>query len=94
MRRVILLISVDWVPPSLRPSGACLTLGSRVLYQPRNAAEGSTTPGLRLCRGPLDNRLSSGVHPLIYWTYSVTGTSLAMAPMQPASARAMATVTT
>ena len=34
MRRLILLISVGWLPPYLRPSGACLTLGSRVLYQP------------------------------------------------------------
>jgi hypothetical protein len=49
MRRLILLISVGWVPPSLRPSGACLTLGSSVLYEPPNAAEGYTTPGLRLC---------------------------------------------
>jgi hypothetical protein len=50
MRRLILLLSVGWVPPYLRPSGACLCLGSSVLYQPLNAAEGYTTPGLRLCR--------------------------------------------
>src|SRR5262245_56187527 len=49
-RRLILLISVGWVPPDLRPSGACLTLGSSILCQPRNAAEGYTTPGLRLFR--------------------------------------------
>ena len=49
-RRLILLLSVGWVPPDLRPSGACLCLGSSVLYQPLNAAEGCTTPGLRLCR--------------------------------------------
>ena len=54
MRRVILLLSVGWVPPSVRPSGACLTLGSRLLYQPPHAAEGSTTPGLRLLRCPLE----------------------------------------
>ena len=48
MRRLILLISVDWLPPYLRPSGACLTLGSSLLYKPHNAAEGYTTPGLRL----------------------------------------------
>src|SRR5215813_7400419 len=29
-RRLIVLISVDWVPPYLRPSGACLDLGTRV----------------------------------------------------------------
>jgi hypothetical protein len=50
MRRLILLLSVGWVPPYLRPSGACLCLGSSVLYQPLNAAEGYTKPGLRLCR--------------------------------------------
>ena len=54
MRRLILLISVDWVPPSLPPSGACLSLGSSVLYQPLNAAEGYTTPGLRLFRCTLE----------------------------------------
>ena len=48
MRRLILLISVGWVPPYLRPSGACLCLGSSVLSKPPNAAEGYTTPGLRL----------------------------------------------
>ncbi len=29
-RRLILLISVGWLPPSLRPSGACLARGTRV----------------------------------------------------------------
>ena len=27
-RRLILLLSVGWLPPYLHPSGACLTLGS------------------------------------------------------------------
>jgi len=31
-RRLILLISVDWLPPYLRPSGACLALGTRVCF--------------------------------------------------------------
>ena len=53
-RRLILLLSVGWVPPYLRPSGACLSLGSSVLYQPLNAAEGYTTPGLRLFRCTLE----------------------------------------
>jgi hypothetical protein len=48
MRRLSLLLSVGWVPPDWRPSGACLCLGSRVLSQPPNAAEGDTTPGRRL----------------------------------------------
>ena len=60
MRRLILLLSVGWLPPSLLPSGACLTLGSSILYKPHNAAEDYTTPGLRLCRCPLANLLSSG----------------------------------
>ena len=50
MRRLILLISVGWVPPYLHPSGACLYLGTSILYKPLNAVEGYTTPGLRLCR--------------------------------------------
>ena len=50
MRRLILLLSVGWLPPSVRPSGACLTLGTSLLYKPHNAAEGYTTPGLRLFR--------------------------------------------
>src|SRR6516165_6125931 len=49
-RRLILLLSVGWVPPYLPPSGACLYLGTRILYKPLNAVEGDTTPGLRLCR--------------------------------------------
>jgi hypothetical protein len=52
MRRVLLRLAVDWVPPSLRPSGACRCLGSRVLSQPLNAAEGDTTPGRRLFQCP------------------------------------------
>jgi hypothetical protein len=62
-RRVILLLSVGWLPPSLRPSGACLCLGSRVLYTPLNAVEGDPTPGRRLCRCTLANLLSSSLNP-------------------------------
>jgi hypothetical protein len=50
MRRLILLLSVGWLPPDWPPSGACLARGSSVLYQPLHAAEGYTTPGLRLFR--------------------------------------------
>jgi hypothetical protein len=60
MRRLILLLSVGWLPPYLRPSGACLTLGSSILYKPHNAAEDYTKPGLRLFRCTLENLLSSG----------------------------------
>jgi hypothetical protein len=54
IRRLILLLSVGWLPPYLPPSGACLCLGSSVLYQPLNAAEGYTKPGLRLFRCTLE----------------------------------------
>ena len=99
MRRLILLISVGWLPPYLLPSGACLTLGSSVLYEPPNAVEGSTTPGLRLFRCTLANlselnASAKACHQEPSWSYGVTGTSLAMAHMNPVSSRAMATVTT
>ena len=32
MRRLILLLSVGWLPPYLHPSGACLCLGTRMPY--------------------------------------------------------------
>ena len=32
MRRLILRLSVGWLPPYLHPSGACLNLGSSILY--------------------------------------------------------------
>jgi len=54
MRRLILLLSVGWVPPYLRPSGACLSLGSSLLYKPPHAAEDYTKPGLRLFRCTLE----------------------------------------
>jgi hypothetical protein len=53
MRRMLLLLSGGWYPPCLPPSGAYLRLGSRILYRPRTAAESDTTPGRRLCRGPV-----------------------------------------
>jgi hypothetical protein len=53
-RRLILLLSVGWLPPSVHPSGACLCLGTRILYKPLNAAEGCTKPGLRLFRCTLE----------------------------------------
>src|SRR5688572_2172077 len=54
IRRLTLLLSVGWLPPYLHPSGACLCLGSSVLYQPLHAAEGYTKPGLRLFRCTLE----------------------------------------
>jgi hypothetical protein len=54
MRRLILLLSVGWLPPYVLPSGACLTLGTSVLDKPHNAAEDYTKPGLRLFRCTLE----------------------------------------
>src|SRR5215510_3162092 len=39
-RRLILLLSVGWLPPSLPPSGACLALGTSILL-----------PASERCRG-------------------------------------------
>jgi len=55
---------VGWLPPSWRPSGACLGRGSRVLSEPLNAVEGDTTPGLRLYRDPWVPLLRAWLHPL------------------------------
>jgi len=46
-RRLILRLSVGWLPPALPPSGAGLALGTRSLSKPLHAAEGYTQPGLR-----------------------------------------------
>src|ERR671911_1215436 len=43
MRRLILRLSVGWLPPYLPPSGACLTLGSSMPLGSLNAVEGYTT---------------------------------------------------
>ena len=48
MQRLILLISVGWLPPYWRPSGACLYLGTSMPYGSLNAVEGYTKPGRRL----------------------------------------------
>ena len=45
MRRLLLLISVGWLPPYLPPSGACLTLGSSMPEGSLNAIEGYTKTG-------------------------------------------------
>src|SRR5437773_11970652 len=83
-RRLLLLLFVGWLPPSLHPSGACLTLGTSVPIGSLNAAEGDTTPGLRLFSCPLGNllNLSRTKKPSHTWSgglYCVIGTSLAMA---------------
>jgi hypothetical protein len=99
IRRLILLLAVGWVPPSVPPSGACLSLGSSIPAGSLNAAEGSTTPGLRLCSWTLTYLLTgsrarpwsptgSGGH------YRRGGTAWAMAHTKPTTSRAMAPVTT
>ena len=52
-RRLILLLSVGWVPPYLHPSGACLNRGTSIPVGSLHAAEGYTKPGLRLFSCPL-----------------------------------------
>ena len=44
-RRLILLISVGWLPPYLPPSGACLSLGPSMPEGSLNAVEGYTKTG-------------------------------------------------
>ena len=98
-RRLILLLSVGWVPPSLHPSGACLNRGTSIPVGSLNAAEGYTEPGLRLFSCtlvPLRNgfRTRTGSQKRSWGLYRVMGTSWAMAHTKPTSSRAMAPVTT
>ena len=93
-RRLLLLLAVGWVPSCLPPSGACLILGASILYSPLNAAAGSTTPGLRLCRCTWGTCCVAGCIRFLVSSYGVPGTSVAMAHMQPANSRARATVPT
>jgi hypothetical protein len=97
-RRLILLLSVGWLPPYLHPSGACLYLGPSIPAGSLNAAEGYTKPGLRLFSCTLAHLLKTlhtwkRSHTRSVELYRERGTSLAMAHMKPASSRAMATVT-
>jgi hypothetical protein len=87
MRRLILLLSVDWLPPYLLPSGACLTLGSRILYKPHNAAEGYTKPGLRLFQCTLENlselhRFQGCVSSKVVWVLHGNGHLLGNSPQE------------
>src|SRR6266436_9636436 len=100
IRRLILLLSVGWVPPYLHPSGACLNLGTSIPVGSLNAAEGYTKPGLHLFQCTLANLLKNLLRTRT-WSqkrsvgfYRVRGTSLAMAHTKPTNSRAMATVTT
>jgi hypothetical protein len=64
------------------------------LSKPLHAAEGDTQPGLRLFPMHLGNRLNDRWNWNAPGLSGVTGTCVAMAHRNPASSRAMATVTT
>jgi hypothetical protein len=92
-RRLILRLSVGWVAPDLRPSGAGLARGTRVscsLFTPSRvaphrgcaASDRHGKPAVLLVQG----RSVCG-------TDGVTGTWLAIAPIKPTSSRAIATTT-
>jgi hypothetical protein len=87
-------LSVGWRPPDWPPSGAGLHRGASLLSSPLHAAAGDPTPGLRLCRYTWGTCGVEGCIRPLCWSDRVTGTALAMAHMQPASARARAPVTT
>ena len=84
-RRLILLISVDRVPPYCDPSRACLTLGTRVgrgrLFTSSRIAR---KPGPHSRRRPESQRSDQ----------AVTATSFAIAHMKAMSSRAIAVTTT
>jgi hypothetical protein len=92
-RRLILRLSVDWVPPDLPPSGACLALGTRMPEGSLNAVEDYTIPGPRLFRCTLGNLLSSSFDRDPSGAYDGTGICLAMAHLNPSNSRAIATTT-
>jgi hypothetical protein len=64
MRRLIRLLSVGWLPPSLCPSGSCLSLGSRMPSGSLHATEDYTKTGAASLPMRVGNLLSSGVNPL------------------------------
>jgi hypothetical protein len=91
-RRLIMLLSVGWLPPDVRPSGASLALGSRVAC---SLCTPSRVPPNRGCVSadaqakPQDNDCE---HSMVV-RYGVSGTAWAMAHIQARSSRALATTT-
>jgi hypothetical protein len=92
-RRLIRLISVGWLPPDVRPSGAGLDLGTRVsfsLFTPSRVAPHRGCASSDRC-GKLGALLVQWRS--VCWTYGVIGTCLAIAHIKPTSSRAIATTT-
>ena len=88
-----LLLSVGWLPPSLPPSGACLTLGTSM---PAGLFTPSRVPPHRGCASSESHGTPSellGQWRAVCWPYGVTGTWCTMAHIHPTRARARATTT-
>ncbi len=86
-RRLILLISVDWLPPYLFPSDACLASGHEGWPKlPLNVFEGSVTPGPRLSLIP--------AAPFPSRPHAAIGTCFAIAHINASISRAIAVTTT
>ena len=85
-RRLILLRSVDWVPPDWEPS-------TRL---PRSRDEDRPEPPLNVVEGYAEyrGRTPTPTRDLVNDAYVVIGTSFAMAHMNAMSSRAMAVTTT
>jgi len=87
----MLLLSVDWVPPDLRPSGAGLALGTRIPAGLFTQLKVTPQPGCvssNVRRKPAALSVHS---PSVLRTNGVPGSYLAMAHLKPTSSRGMAT---
>jgi hypothetical protein len=91
-RRLILLISVGWLPPYVHPSGACLNRGTRV---PFGIITPPRVPPNRGCvssdKGWKPFTCVPTLRPL--YAFGDPATCLAMAHMKALHSRAMATTT-
>jgi hypothetical protein len=93
-RRWSLRLSVGGVPPSWRPSGACLGLGSRLLLLASERCRGFHHTGAASFPLPVGNVLGGGARrPRSLEASAAPGSGWARAHRQPARARARATGT-
>jgi hypothetical protein len=93
-RRWSLRLSVGEVPPSWRPSGACLGLGSRLLLLASERCRGFHHTGAASFPLPVGNVLGGGARrPRSLEASAAPGSGWARAHRQPARARARATGT-